>query len=61
MNYVRFFNSLFLGAVIVLPVMVIAGREVDELKGLDDYIWIPILVALLSLFLKTVIEKKKNR
>jgi len=58
MNYVRFFNSLFLGAVIALPVMVMTGREVDELRGLDDYIWIPILIALLSLFMKTVIEKK---
>lgn len=40
--------------------MVIAGREVDELEGLDDFIWIPILIALLALFVKTVIEKKKK-
>lgn len=60
MNYVRFLNSLFLGAVITLPVMVMVGKEVDELEGLDDFIWIPILVALLSLFLKTIIEKKEK-
>lgn len=58
MNYVKFFNSLFLGAVICLPVMVLAGREVEELEGLDDFIWVPILLALLALFMKTVIEKK---
>jgi membrane-bound acyltransferase YfiQ involved in biofilm formation len=60
MNYVRFFNSLFLGAVITLPVMVMAGKEVDELDGLDDFIWIPIMIALLALFMKTVIEKKQK-
>jgi len=60
MNYVRFFNSLFLGAVITLPVMVMAGKEVDELEGLDDFIWIPIMIALLALFMKTVIEKKQK-
>lgn len=58
MNYVRFFNSLFLGAVICLPIMVIVGREVDELRGLDELIWIPILIALLALFMKTIVEKK---
>jgi hypothetical protein len=60
MNSVKFFHALFLGSVICLPVMVLAGREVDELKGLDDYLWIPILIALFSLFLKTVLEKKQR-
>ncbi|MBL7897705.1 MAG: hypothetical protein JNJ99_04140 [Crocinitomicaceae bacterium] len=60
MNYVKFFNSLFLGAVITLPVMVMTGKEVEELEGLDDYIWVPIMVALLALFMKTVIEKKQK-
>ncbi|MBK9190775.1 MAG: hypothetical protein IPM77_04255 [Crocinitomicaceae bacterium] len=60
MNYVKFFNSLFLGAVITLPVMVMAGKEVEELDGLDEFIWVPIMVALLSLFMKTIIEKKQK-
>jgi hypothetical protein len=60
MNYVRFFHSLFLGALIILPVMVMTGREVDELNGLEDYIWIPILVALLALFMKTIFDRKQR-
>lgn len=60
MNYVKFFNSLFLGAVITLPVMVMAGKEVEELDGLDEFIWVPIMVAVLSLFMKTIIEKKQK-
>ncbi|MBK7130116.1 MAG: hypothetical protein IPM74_16920 [Crocinitomicaceae bacterium] len=58
MNYVRFFNSVFLGAIITIPIMVLTGREVDELEFLEDFYWIPIIVALLALFMKTVIEKK---
>lgn len=58
MNKIRFFNSLFLGAVICLPVMTMVGKEVEELKFLDDFLWVPILVALLALFFKTIIDKK---
>jgi membrane protein DedA with SNARE-associated domain len=59
MNYVRFFHSLFLGALISLPIMTMAGREIDELHGLDDYLWIPITIALLALFMKTIFDRKQ--
>jgi len=58
MNYVRFFHSLFLGALISIPIMLMAGREIDELDGLDDYVWVPITIALLALFLKTLFDRK---
>jgi hypothetical protein len=60
MNYVRFFHSLFLGALISIPIMMMAGREIDELDGLDDYLWIPITIALLALFFKTVFDRKQR-
>lgn len=60
MNYGRFFGSLFLGSVICLPIMTIVGREVDELEVLDDYLWVPILLAIFSLLFKTILEKKQN-
>jgi hypothetical protein len=60
MNYVRFFHSLFLGSVICIPVMVVAGTEVEELEGLEDYIWVPMLVAIFALLTKTIIEKKQR-
>lgn len=40
--------------------MVLTGREVDELSFLEDFYWIPIIVALLALFMKTVTEKKER-
>lgn len=60
MNWVKFFYSLFLGSIITLPVIVLAGREIEELEGLDDFVWVPILVAILALFMKTILEKKEN-
>lgn len=60
MNWVKFFYSVFLGSVITLPVMTLAGREIEEFEGLDDYLWIPILVCILSLFMKVILERKEK-
>lgn len=60
MNLVKFFFALFLGSVISIPLVVLAGREVEELEGLDEFVWVPILIAMLSLLMKTIFEKKKK-
>ena len=58
MEYARFFTSLMWGSIICIPVMVLVGREVDKLSSMTDFLWIPILVGMLSLTIKTLIEKK---
>jgi hypothetical protein len=40
--------------------MVVAGTEVEELEGLEDFIWVPMLVAIFALLTKTIIEKKQR-
>jgi hypothetical protein len=58
MEYPKFFTSLMWGAILCIPVMVLVGREVDGMEYMENFLWIPILVAMLSLTIKTIIEKK---
>jgi hypothetical protein len=60
MEYVKFFTSLMWGAIICIPVMVLVGREVDGMAYMEDFVWVPILVAMISLTAKTVMEKKRR-
>lgn len=60
MNTIRFFNSLVWGAAICLPVMVLAAREVEHMEVLEDYLWVPVVVAMLALTMKVILTKKKN-
>lgn len=60
MNTIRFFNSLVWGAAVCIPIMVIVGREVEHMEALEDYLWIPIVVAMIALTVKVILTKKNN-
>ena len=61
MEGAKFFTSLLWGSVLVMPVMILASREVEGFEKLERYIWIPILLAVLSLAMKSILEKKNRR
>lgn len=60
MEYARFFTSLMWGSIVCIPVMVLVGREVDQLSALNDHVWIPILVGMISLTMKVLLQKKSR-
>ena len=58
MDYARFFTSLMWGSIVCIPVMVLVGREVDKLSEMTNYVWIPVVMFMLSLTIKVILEKK---
>jgi len=61
MELAKFFTSLLWGSILVMPIMILAAKEVEGFEKMDRYIWIPIILAVLSLTMKSILEKKNNR
>lgn len=61
MELAKFFTSLLWGSILVMPLMILVSKEVEGFEKMDMYLWIPIILAVLSLAIKSILEKKNNR
>jgi len=61
MEFAKFFTSLLWGSILVMPLMILLSKEVEGFEKFDHYLWIPILLSVFSLMMKTILEKKDKR
>lgn len=61
METAKFFTSLLWGSILVMPLMILLSKEVDGFEKLDMYLWIPILISVFSLTMKSILEKRRGR